>query len=83
MDKENATRLESLLQKVANLSDLEICSLKIQTNQSPIVIKIIIKTLNGNDISLNDCEAFNTPDEWLWWFKQTGYKGDYSFIYFE
>ncbi len=29
------------------------------------------------------CEAFNTPDEWLWWFKQTGYQGDYSFIYFE
>ena len=29
------------------------------------------------------CEAFNTPDEWLWWFKLTGYKGDYSFIYFE
>ena len=29
------------------------------------------------------CEAFNTPDEWLWWFKQTGYEGDYSFIYFE
>ncbi len=29
------------------------------------------------------CEAFNTPDEWLWWFRQTGYKGDYSFIYFE
>ncbi len=29
------------------------------------------------------CEAFNTPDEWLWWFSQTGYKGDYSFIYFE
>ena len=29
------------------------------------------------------CEAFNTPDEWQWWFKQTGYKGDHSFIYFE
>lgn len=29
------------------------------------------------------CEAFNTPDEWLWWFHQTGYTGDYSFIYFE
>jgi SAM-dependent methyltransferase len=29
------------------------------------------------------CEAFNTPDEWEWWFKQTGYTGDYSFIYFE
>ena len=29
------------------------------------------------------CEAFNTPDEWCWWFNQTGYTGDYSFIYFE
>ena len=29
------------------------------------------------------CEAFNTPDEWLWWFGQAGYEGDYSFIYFE
>lgn len=29
------------------------------------------------------CEAFCTPEEWNWWFKQTGYSGDYSFIYFE
>ena len=29
------------------------------------------------------CEAFNTPREWQWWFKQTGYSGDHSFIYFE
>ena len=29
------------------------------------------------------CEAFCTPQEWEWWFKQTGYSGDYSFIYFE
>ncbi len=29
------------------------------------------------------CEAFNTPNEWQWWFKKTGYMGDYSFIYFE
>lgn len=29
------------------------------------------------------CEAFCTPEEWGWWFKQTGYSGDYSFIYFE
>ena len=29
------------------------------------------------------CEAFNTPQEWDWWFKQTGYTGDHSFIYFE
>ncbi|MEO8039523.1 MAG: class I SAM-dependent methyltransferase [Betaproteobacteria bacterium] len=29
------------------------------------------------------CEAFNTPQEWEWWFRQTGYTGDFSFIYFE
>jgi ubiquinone/menaquinone biosynthesis C-methylase UbiE len=29
------------------------------------------------------CEAFCTPEEWAWWFKHTGYTGDYSFIYFE
>lgn len=29
------------------------------------------------------CEAFNTPEEWQWWFKQTGYSGDHSFIFFE
>ncbi len=29
------------------------------------------------------CEAFNTPEEWKWWFKKTDYRGDYSFIYFE
>lgn len=29
------------------------------------------------------CEMFLTPREWEWWFRQTGYSGDYSFIYFE
>ena len=29
------------------------------------------------------CEMFCTPEEWKWWFKMTGYTGDYSFIYFE
>ncbi len=29
------------------------------------------------------CEMFCTPKEWQWWFEQTGYSGDYSFIYFE
>ena len=29
------------------------------------------------------CEAFNTPKEWDWWFKHSGYTGDHSFIYFE
>lgn len=29
------------------------------------------------------CEAFNTPDEWNWWFQQTNYTGDHSLIFFE
>ena len=29
------------------------------------------------------CEAFNTPEEWKWWFDLAGYNGDYSFNYFE
>ncbi len=29
------------------------------------------------------CRAFCSPEEWQWWFQQTGYSGDYSFIYFE
>lgn len=29
------------------------------------------------------CEAFNTPEEWEWWFSRTGYTGDFSFIFFE
>ena len=29
------------------------------------------------------CEQFNSPADWEWWFEQTGYTGDHSFIYFE
>ena len=29
------------------------------------------------------CEQFNSPEDWLWWFENTGYTGDYSFIFFE
>lgn len=29
------------------------------------------------------CEAFNSPEEWDWWFRQTGYTGDHGYIFFE
>ncbi len=61
LNKENKSKLETLLKKVANLWNFEICSLNIKTNQNPIAIEIIIKKTNGDDISLNDCEIFNTP----------------------
>ena len=61
MNKENQLKLENLLKKLANLWDFELCSLNIQTNQNPIVLKITIKKTNGDDISLDDCALFNTP----------------------
>jgi len=61
LNKENKSKLENLLQKVANEWDLELYSLNIQTNQNPTVVKIIIKKNNGEDISLEDCALFNTP----------------------
>ena len=61
MDKESKSKLEILLEKVANELDLEIYSLNIQTNQNPTLIEIIINKTNGDDISLDDCMLFNTP----------------------
>ena len=61
MNKESKSKLESILKKVANIWDFDICSLNLQTNQNPIVIEIIIKKTNGDDISLDDCALFNSP----------------------
>ena len=61
MNKENRSKLETLLKKVANERDLKICSLNIQTNQNPTVVIIIIKKTNGDDITLEDCALFNAP----------------------
>jgi len=43
LNKQNKSKLEALLEKVANERDLEIYRLNIKTNQNPIVIEIIIK----------------------------------------
>ena len=61
MNKENKLKLESLLKGISNEQDLEIYGLNIQSNQNPIVIEIIIKKTNGDDISLDDCALFTTP----------------------
>ena len=61
MNKENQRKLETLLKKVANAWGFEICSLNIQTNQTPIILKVTIKSTNEDDISLDDCVLFNTP----------------------
>ena len=61
MNKETKDRLETLIKKVPHIWNFEIYSLNIQTNQNPIVIEIIIKKTNGDDISLDDCAIFNSP----------------------
>jgi len=61
LNKENKSKLVALLEKVAYKRDLEIYDLNIQTNQNPIIIEIIIRKINGDDISLDDCALFNTP----------------------
>ena len=61
MNIENKNKLETLLKKVGIEYNFEIYGLNIQTNQNPIVIEIIIKKTNGDDISLDDCALFNNP----------------------
>ena len=61
MNKEKKSKLETLLNEVANVWNFEICALNLRTNQNPNVIEIIIKKTNGDDISLDDCAQFNTP----------------------
>ena len=61
LNKENKIKLETLLKKVADDLDFEICSLNLQTNQNPIIVEIKIKKTNGDDISLDDCALLNNP----------------------
>ena len=61
LNKEDKIKLETLLQKVANKWNFKICNLNVKTNQNPILIEIIIKKTNGDDITLEDCALFNAP----------------------
>jgi ribosome maturation factor RimP len=61
VNKENKIKLEILLKKVAAAWNIEICDINININNNPIVIEVIIKKTNGEDISLDDCALLNTP----------------------
>tara|TARA_Y100000589_G_C26767454_1_gene472405 strand:- start:80 stop:226 length:147 start_codon:yes stop_codon:yes gene_type:complete len=46
--------------------------------------KIIIEARNYEfPITEKESNSNNNPKSWKWWFKSTGYTGDYSFIYFQ
>ena len=42
-----------------------------------------MQTLHSEPLENVKGEAFNTPEEWEWWFNLAGYNGDYSLNYFE
>ena len=61
MDKECQKNLKTLLDKVAEEVNLQICNLNFLTNQNPITIQIIIKKPNKKDVTIDDCANFNIP----------------------
>jgi len=61
LDKELKNNLEILLEEVAKEFNLKVYSLNLLTNQNPIIIKIIIKKTNEEDITIEDCSRFNNP----------------------
>ena len=61
MNKECKNKLEILLKELAKNFNFEIYSLNLLTNQSPIIVKIVIRNTNENDITLDDCSRFNNP----------------------
>ena len=53
--------LETLIKEIAKGFNYEIKSISLLTNNSPLTIQIILKNLNGKDITLEDCSRFNGP----------------------
>ena len=54
-------KLEILVKKLAQNFNFEVCNLKLFNNHNPIKIQIILKNLDGSDITLDDCSNFNQP----------------------
>ncbi len=61
MIEEYKKNLEPLVQKLANSFNFEVCNLNFFTNHNPLKIQIILKNLDGSDITLDDCSRFNEP----------------------
>ena len=54
-------KLENLINKLGKSFNYEVCSLNLLTNNNPVTIQIVIKKLDGSDITLDDCLGFNEP----------------------
>ena len=59
--KNNKSKLENLITEIAKGFKYEIYSINLLTNHNPLTIQIILKNLEGNDITLDDCLRLNEP----------------------
>ena len=61
MIKDNKSSLENLIKKIAKSFKYEIHSINLLTNHNPLTIQIILKNLDGKDITVDDCLRLNEP----------------------
>ena len=61
MIKDFKSDLDNLIKEIAKGFKYEIYSTNLLTNHNPLTIQIILKNLDGNDITLDDCLRFNEP----------------------
>ena len=81
-----------LVVSITTLHNLKIFDLKSALNEIERVGKnkfVVVESYRNEKELFNlECwaltaEAFFSPEEWIWLYKQFGYTGDYEFIYFE
>ena len=63
MKVDHKYELTKQIDKLCQKFNFELHSLNMLTNQSPIVIQIILKRLDGKDITIKDCSKFYDPAE--------------------
>ena len=61
MLKDIKSKLENLIIEIAKSFKYEIHSINLLTNHNPLTIQIILKNIDGKDITLDDCSRFNEP----------------------
>lgn len=82
-----------LVLSVNSLHNLKVYDLKAALEEAQRVSKgrgwIVVESFRTEEEKANllywqlTCQSFYAPDEWQWWFKQTGWTGDHGHIYFE
>ena len=61
MTKDNTSKLENLIKEIVKSFKYEIYKINLLTNHNPLTIQIILKNLDGENITLDDCLRLNEP----------------------